>query len=138
MSYAGDKTPEESWEILSREKDALLVDVRTVPEWQFVGTPDLSSIEKETICVSWQSYPEMDVNPGFIREIENAGADKNRPILFLCRSGVRSRHAATLATEAGFGPCYNVATGFEGNHDQDGHRGNADGWKVAGLPWRQP
>ena len=40
-------------------------------------------------------------------------------------------------TAAGFGPCYNVAEGFEGDRDGDLHRGSVGGWKVAGLPWAQ-
>ena len=37
-------------------------------------------------------------------------------------------------TEQGFGPCYNVAGGFEGPPDGDRHRGTVGGWKAAGLP----
>ena len=31
----------------------------------------------------------------------------------------------------------NIADGFEGDTDEDGHRGNRNGWKQADLPWRQ-
>jgi rhodanese-related sulfurtransferase len=58
-------------------------------------------------------------------------------VLFLCRSGGRSRNAAVAMTAAGFGSCYNVAEGFEGDKDGEGHRGRVGGWKLAGLPWRQ-
>jgi hypothetical protein len=40
-------------------------------------------------------------------------------------------------TAAGFSKCFNVATGFEGSPDAEGHRGTVDGWKVEGLPWVQ-
>ncbi|MEM7686023.1 MAG: rhodanese-like domain-containing protein, partial [Pseudomonadota bacterium] len=33
--------------------------------------------------------------------------------------------------------CTNVAEGFEGDLDADGHRGTINGWKAHGLPWRQ-
>ena len=59
-----------------------------------------------------------------------------RPVAFLCRSGNRSIGAAEAATEAGFGPAYNILDGFEGNLDERGHRG-ATGWKAVGLPWKQ-
>ena len=31
----------------------------------------------------------------------------------------------------------NVAGGFEGDIDGEGHRGHVNGWKAANLPWRQ-
>ena len=40
-------------------------------------------------------------------------------------------------TQAGFKACYNVAGGFEGDLDENGHRGRKNGWKAGGLPWRQ-
>ena len=58
-------------------------------------------------------------------------------IYFLCRSGVRSKHAAIAMTEAGWARCFNIASGFEGPPDPAGHRGTVDGWKAQGLPWTQ-
>jgi rhodanese-related sulfurtransferase len=69
--------------------------------------------------------------------LAQAGADETSPILLLCRSGARSRAAAIALTEAGFQACFNVAHGFEGDRDANGHRGNTGGWKSTGLPWRQ-
>jgi len=40
-------------------------------------------------------------------------------------------------TAAGYSRCYNVAGGFEGARDADGHRGTVEGWKAAHLPWVQ-
>jgi len=59
-----------------------------------------------------------------------------RPVVFLCRSGNRSIGAAEAATEAGIAPAYNVLDGFEGNLDENKHRGGT-GWKAVGLPWKQ-
>jgi len=64
-------------------------------------------------------------------------SDKDAPILLLCRSGVRSKYAAIALTEAGYKTCYNISGGFEGDHNEDRHRGKFNGWKVAGLPWAQ-
>ena len=44
MTYAGDLSPREAWEMLEATGDAILVDVRTLPEWQFVGLPDLAAL----------------------------------------------------------------------------------------------
>ncbi len=135
MTYAGDVSPREAWEMLEVKEDAILVDVRTVPEWQFVGLPDLAALGRQTSLVSWQVWPEMGVNPGFVDEV--AAVSRGGPLLFICRSGVRSAHAAAAVTAAGLGPCYNVSEGFEGDRDSENRRGRAWGWKAAGLPWKQ-
>ena len=44
VSYAGDLTPEQAWELLRENPDAVLVDVRTDAEWKYVGVPDVSSL----------------------------------------------------------------------------------------------
>jgi rhodanese-related sulfurtransferase len=137
MSYAGDVSPSQAWQMLSQDASARLVDVRTRPEWGFVGVPDLASLGKKTMFLSWQDYPAMLVNPGFAAEIAKAIPDKDAPILFLCRSGARSKAAAMALTAMGYSHCYNVSEGFEGALDAERHRGRAGGWKAAGLPWAQ-
>jgi len=142
MSYAGDVSPKEAWEILAKEPGAVLIDVRTRPEWGFVGVPDLRNLGKKAILLSWQVYPEMAVDPDFVAKLKTelktgAGRDPAAPLLFLCRSGARSRAAAEAATAAGFSRCYNVAEGFEGDKDGSSHRGQRGGWKFAALPWIQ-
>lgn len=135
--YAGDVTPREAWEILESDPGAVLVDVRSEPEWRYVGVPDLSPLGKRTVLVSWQGYPAMLTNPAFARELAAEGVAPEQTLLLICRSGVRSRHAAVHLTTQGYRRCYNVTGGFEGPHDAAHHRGTRDGWKVAGLPWRQ-
>ncbi len=136
-TYAGDLTPQQTWEMLSENSRAQLVDVRTDAEFAYVGNPDLSDLGKEVRQVYWQIFPAMDVNPDFVAQVKDAGFDKDTPLLFLCRSGVRSKYAAEALTAAGFTACYNVAGGFEGDKDPQGHRGTGNGWKVDGLPWKQ-
>jgi rhodanese-related sulfurtransferase len=136
MTYAGDLTPTEAWELLHRDPEAVLVDVRTEAEWMFVGVPDLTPVGKKLVTVSWNRWPEGTRNLGFLEELTAAGVDGEGPVLFICRSGVRSRAAAITATTAGIAPSYNVGEGFEGELDESGHRGG-NGWRAAGLPWRQ-
>ena len=31
----------------------------------------------------------------------------------------------------------NIAEGFEGDKDENGHRGTLNGWRFRGLPWQQ-
>jgi len=136
--YAGDISPTEAFEILKSEADAELIDVRTQAEWSFVGVPDLSSIDMAASFIEWVSYPAMSVNADFVSEVEKlAGANKDAAVMFLCRSGQRSKSAAMAATAAGFTRAYNVEDGFEGALDAERHRGSAGGWKSSGLPWAQ-
>jgi rhodanese-related sulfurtransferase len=136
MAYAATKT-ERSVDLLTSKPTAQLVDVRTGPEWAFVGIPDLSSIGKQATMLSWQMFPSMDVNPEFGAQIKKAVPATDTPILFICRSGARSRAAAEAMTALGYSECYNVSEGFEGAPDGERHRGRVNGWKAAGLPWVQ-
>ncbi len=136
-NYAGDVSPQQAYEAIKRDSKAALVDCRTQAEWSFVGLPDLRAAGRQPVLVEWQIYPSMARNPGFVAHVARAGIEKGQPLYFICRSGARSRAAAVAMTAAGFGPCYNVAGGFEGNRDAEGHRGTVEGWKAAGCPWRQ-
>jgi rhodanese-related sulfurtransferase len=139
--YAGDITPTEAWAFLARDPAARLVDVRTAAEWSFVGLPDLGELGCRPDLVEWQFFPDQRLNADFIRalteKLDPDTATRDTPLLFLCRSGGRSRAAAVAMTEAGFCRAFNIAGGFEGDPDANGHRGTTNGWKAAGLPWRQ-
>jgi rhodanese-related sulfurtransferase len=135
-SYAGDITPQEAWDILNDNADAVLVDCRTDAEWRFVGVPDISSLGRDVVFVEWNRTDGMR-NEAFVDDLLAAGVTPGeRPVVFLCRSGNRSIPAAATATEAGIAPSYNVLDGFEGGLDADAHRGGT-GWKALGLPWKQ-
>lgn len=135
--YAGDVDSRRAWEILTQDPKAVLIDVRTRPECRYVGAPDLSPLGREALLIEWQAYPDLALNRKFAAEVEAKGVAKDATVLLLCRSGARSRAAATLLTQLGYRRCYNVADGFEGPKDADGHRGTTIGWKAAGLPWQQ-
>lgn len=137
MSYAGDIAPQQAWEILTGNPDAVLVDVRTEAEWKFVGVPDTSSLARPTLLVEWVDGSGAR-NTDFLDQLRKLLGERpaGAPVLFLCRSGQRSAHAAATATAAGIAPSYNISDGFEGPLDASGHRGGA-GWRAAGLPWRQ-
>ena len=47
--YEGDISVTDAYSMLERDKSAVLVDVRTKAEWSYVGVPDLSAIDKETL-----------------------------------------------------------------------------------------
>lgn len=135
--YEGELTSVEAWKFLEEDPEAVVVDVRTVAEWVYVGLPDLSKLGRTVVCVQWRSWPNMDVNTQFAAHVQDEGVARDQPLLLICRSGVRSREAAIALTEAGFGPCYNISDGFEGDLNDAKQRGKKNGWKVAGLPWVQ-
>jgi rhodanese-related sulfurtransferase len=136
LGYAGDVKPSRAYAGLQADADAVLVDVRTIAEWTYVGLPDLSQIGKRVIPVEWQRFPDGALNGSFVEQLREAGVGEGVPIYFLCRSGTRSAAAAKAVTAAGLGPAYNISDGFEGHVGPDGHR-TLTGWKAADLPWRQ-
>jgi len=133
--FRGDVAPQDAWWGLVADAGAVLLDVRTQPEWLFVGTPDLTGLARPLVTVSWQVFPTMARNPNFAADVEGKGITRDRPVYLICRSGVRSRAAAEFLAEQGF-VTFNVADGFEGQLDDAKHRGNG-GWRASGLPWRQ-
>jgi rhodanese-related sulfurtransferase len=136
-SYAGDISGREAWRMLADDPEAVLVDVRSKAEWSFVGVSDLSDLGKAMAFVEWQSFPGMVSNDGFAEELRESGVSSDRTVIFICRSGQRSMYAAVAMTKRGYERCFNLAGGFEGPLDDEGHRGRRDGWKAAGLPWKQ-
>jgi len=131
--YKGDVSPTEAFERLKGNPRAVLIDVRTQAEWAFVGLPRVERL----LRLSWQVFPSMQVDPDFADKVRGAGIEEGDEVFLICRSGGRSASAATALTAAGFANCYNVAQGFEGDRDGEGHRGTVGGWKAAGLPWAQ-
>lgn len=135
--YAGDLSPTQAWELLKSEPEAVLIDVRTPAEWNYVGVPDLGAAGKKPMFLPWLNFPSMEVNAQFPHHLQSVVLNPDAPMLFLCRSGVRSRAAAAAMTARGYRRCYNITAGFEGDPDGARHRGTLNGWKVEGLPWVQ-
>jgi rhodanese-related sulfurtransferase len=134
--FAGDVPPADAYAFLAQNA-GVLVDVRTAPEWQFVGIPNLAGTPSQLRTISWKLYPQFNTNPEFIAQLQATGATVDTPIFFLCRTGGRSTDAAIAATAAGFNYAFNVADGFEGDVNERGQRGAINGWKAAQLPWEQ-
>jgi rhodanese-related sulfurtransferase len=130
LPYDGALTPKEAHEVL-QQGGAKLIDVRTRAELDWVGRIP-GAVEVELL-----TYPGSRPNPDFVRQLESQIADKDAPVMFICRSGGRSHNAALLAMQAGYTETYNVLEGFEGDKDDSGHRNTTGGWRAAGLPWTQ-
>ena len=126
--YAGDIHPRLAAQWMASGQ-AVLIDVRSDAERQWVG------FVPGAVTLAWKQWPGMVMNPDFDAGLR-AAVPAGKKALMLCRSGVRSIDAARRATELGL-EAYNVLEGFEGDHDEQGHRGRKGGWRFHGLPWRQ-
>ena len=121
-------TPAEAWSLF-KAGEIELVDTRTSAERDLIGYVPGS------LHIEWYDYPGKALNPRFLDQLRER-VESDRPVAFLCRSGVRSEHAAALATENGYAAAFNILEGFEGDKNANGQR-RVNGWQVAGLPWRQ-
>ncbi|HEY8102229.1 MAG TPA: rhodanese-like domain-containing protein [Burkholderiaceae bacterium] len=126
--YAGDVAPQLAY-AWWQSGGAVLVDVRTDAEREWVG------FIPGAVALAWKQWPGMALNPAFDETLMQV-APKDKKVLFLCRSGVRSIAAAKRATLLGL-KAYNILEGFEGEPDEHAHRGQKGGWRFQGLPWRQ-
>ena len=129
-------TPPEAWRVLNTDPQAVLLDVRSKVEYDYVGHP------ASALNIMWKDYPEWQENAGFVAEVKAAlavrgGDNLARPILAICRSGARSLAAAKALAAAGYTNLTNVEEGFEGDKDAMGHRCTVSGWRYHQLPWEQ-
>lgn len=129
LAYAGAVTPAEAHRLMQAEA-ADIVDVRSLPEWEFVGHIEGSR------RIEWRAWGASGPHVDFVANVA-AHYGPDDAILLLCRSAVRSHHAAEALTRAGFRRAYNILEGFEGNRDALGRRNTVGGWRFAGLPWTQ-
>jgi rhodanese-related sulfurtransferase len=137
LDYAGEVSPWEAFDYAS-SNHAVIVDVRTAPEWQFVGVPDLSNTPSQLLNLSWKLYPSFAYNPKFICDLTaETSIHQDTPLFFLCRSGSRSLDAAVAVSAEGYNYCFNIRGGFEGDVGVKGQRGTMQGWRYDNLPWVQ-
>ena len=152
----------EAYDMLNTVPDTYLIDVRTRPEYQFVGHPYKAYL-----------FPYMFWTDNFVKEDEEAGyqlSAKNKAfldeigkvfkktdnLLIISRDGTRSGLAAKDLIEAGYKNVFDVKDGFEGPEfptfeDANRHKFYRQlakrnkiygyehrrhyGWQWWGLPW---
>ena len=87
--------PSSVYSDLSIDDSSYLIDVRTKPEWNFVGYPYIKNMKNDIIFCEWAFYPLMQKNPHFEDEIlSKLNLDSCTKLYFICRSGSRSLYAA--------------------------------------------
>ena len=136
MSYKRNLLPKMAIERLQNNPQALFVDVRTKAEHTYVGYPENS------ILIPWIDDPDWEPNPeafsdSVMQELDGRENLLNTEIILICRSGFRSNEALKCLENRGFTQVSHVASGFEGDLDENDHRGNLNGWRHDGMPWSQ-
>jgi rhodanese-related sulfurtransferase len=136
MSYKRNLLPKMAVEKLQNNPQALFVDVRSKAEYKYVGYPENS------ILIPWIDDPDWEPNPvafsdSVMQELDGRENLLNTEIILICRSGYRSNEALKCLENKGFTQVSHVASGFEGDLDENDHRGNLNGWRHDGMPWSQ-
>lgn len=134
-----DLSPKQAYALLQETPHSLLIDIRSSMEYLFVGHPVGS------VHIAWIDEPDWVENPDFVAEIQRllesrfkgCNPKQDASVVLICRSGKRSREAAAALLEAGFQQVMHVDEGFEGERDENHHRGTVGGWRFHGLPWEQ-
>ena len=106
-----DINAKESFFKLKEIRNSNLIDVRSLLEWHSTGIPDLSSINKSVFLFEW----EQNINQFFIskfQEMLSTNFERTSVLFFICKSGIRSKIAAHLATISGYYYCYNISDGY--------------------------
>ena len=136
MSYKRNLLPKMAVERLQNNPQALFVDVRSKAEYKYVGYPENS------ILIPWIDDPDWEPNPeafsdAVMQELDGRENLSDTEIILICRSGFRSNEALKCLENKGFTQVSDVASGFEGDLDENDHRGNLNGWRHDGMPWSQ-
>ena len=92
-----DLTKEEWKELLEKDEDAFILDVRTDEELEEGYIPGATQID-------------IYQGGGFLEEVEKL--DKSKNYYVYCRSGGRSVQACQLMDQMGFGETFNLLGGF--------------------------
>jgi len=136
MSYKRNLLPKMAVERLQNNPQALFVDVSSRAEYKYVGYPENS------ILIPWIDDPDWEPNPEVfsdlvMQELDGRENLSDTEIILICRSGFRSNEALKCLENKGFTQVSHVASGFEGDLDENDHRGNLNGWRHDGMPWSQ-
>ena len=136
MSYKRNLLPKMAIERLQNNPQALFVDVRSKAEFKYVGYPENSILIPWIDDPNWQPNPEV-FSDSVMQELDGRENLLNTEIILICRSGYRSNDALKCLENKGFTQVSHVASGFEGDLDENDHRGNLNGWRHDGMPWSQ-
>lgn len=129
-------TAQEAYDMVANSQ-AKLIDVRTLEEYVFVGSPALEpGGDPIAYLIPWEHLEGIDesgnneyrINPDFNELIEQTfGNDKSQALIIICRSGNRSTYAANRMEELGFSNIYEVDNKLREMTSYPGGRGGFQG-----------
>ena len=116
--------------LAKQNQGATLIDVRTQAEWNEDGKPNGKELGLNTHFISYLIHTDDGrvLNQEFESTVDNLHIDKDKIVIVMCKSGMRSAKAAQLLSEKGF-KTYNVINGFVCSEDVE-----PSCWKTSGLP----
>ncbi|MFD2565259.1 rhodanese-like domain-containing protein [Aquimarina rubra] len=89
---------QDQWEdLIAKDDNAIILDVRTEEEVEDGFIPDMLNLD-------------IRMGQGFLDEVEKL--DKSKNYYVYCRSGARSAQACALMNQMGFETTYNLIGGF--------------------------
>ena len=119
-----------AFEMLKLKENSFLIDVRTSFEWNNVGVPDLTEFNKNLFYIEWVPIIDNNFFNDFKTELTKNFL-KHDNLIFICKSGIRSRMASNISLNFGFENVFNISDGFEGNNL------TINGWLNNKLPWKK-
>ena len=140
MSFVGNITAKESFDELMSSADSVLVDVRSSRELSVDGVAFLENHPDRLLFCEWRSETPQNEKRKFLDDLLlRINFQVTSRLYFICRSGIRSREAASYVGNELFVTgvnviCLNISDGFEGNAYKMFGFGERNGWKAAGLP----
>ena len=134
MEYKRNLLPKMAVDRLNENPEAVLIDVRTSAEHKYVGFPENS------ILIPWFDEPDLNSNPSaFCKAVNNHLSYRSdilsAELILICRSGFRSNEALKCLQSNGFTCVSHVASGFEGDLDENDHRGIVCMPRCLIVPW---
>lgn len=132
--------PTDAYFAVMDNPDAIILDVRTPEELEYVGYPAANRLgfgipDEKVKFANWYDKSFLSNVKKIIKE-----ADLSDPVIYtICRSGGRSYLAAKALMDAGYINVFNINDGFEGDRNsatQTGYR-NYNGWVIEGLPYHK-
>ena len=138
-------TPLEAYVMIKQDPaHMMIVDVRTQPEYQFVGHPEGAYLVPLLFFANEFNGKEykLVLNANFGKDVMSRFNAKTDTLFFLCRSGHRAANALSAAVNGGWPAdrAYVILGGFEGEKTKDANSAFngqriGGGWRTEGLPW---
>ena len=130
-------SPVEAYKMLKDNLEhTFLIDIRTRPEYEFVGHLPLAY----NIPYEFWTPEGNKKNSNFVEDVSEKFR-KDDVLIIMCRSGDRSRLACEDLEKASFKHVFDVPAGFEGKKVENkgsiyyGYHRRINGWQHDGLPY---